>query len=1737
MTLSATVFDFGNDTHTYVINWGDGTANNSGNVVDGSLSESHTYPQDGVYEATLTVTDSDGATREQSVEVVIRNVAPVAIDDTGLTTDEDTSLAISENVVLGNDTDAGALDTKRISGIEIQSSIGATISFTDGVLTYDPSTSTTLNALPAGQSIVDTFTYTVADDFGDEDTATISITVNGVNDAPVALTDVNTVTGDTVSAVRGNLLVNDSDIDSQLLLTPVGVTVNVGTEFFPVGRLIDDSGLSGVADAMNYEEITHGTHNSTRSWVTDAILPDYFPSGAVPKLTFDLGSQSLLTDIVIWGYHPATGNQVKEFTLEFSTDGGITFGNAISLSKAITGSQQETLSFGSEILADTVRMTITDNHFGTPDAPGGDRVGLGEVKFLTVSLAATSVAGVTDDDVDVAGQFGTLDWNADGTYAYTVDSTNSAVQRLQVGESLVDTFTYTVSDGLAATTSTLSITIQGVNETPVGSDDVVVSMAGSMLSVAANGYDDVVIADQPVAYWRFGESTGTVAANEMSPETPDGSYAVTPNSLEFDGVNSRVDVPFSPELNTPSFTFEAWAKVTGKVGEWRTLVMSRGSEVGFNIYAGTNNRWQFWTGVNGAVPDPPNWDVLTGPTVVLNEWTHIAASFEATSGPDQNGTLTGIKRLYINGELVGERLNAQYLPMTVTRNFTIGRGNGGGLGFIGNIDDVRFWNKGISESDIRSRMQTRVTGREENLVDAWRFDEGSGTFAASETGAHDGSVLGGAAWSAETAPLILEIPERTSVPSLITTSTDHAVRFDGTSLVVVPDSSFINTYYSQGEASAKSFEFLFRADDVDSRQVIYEQGGFSNGFNLYVEAGELYFGAWDADNFRSVKTPIQRDVTYHVVGVFDAPQMTLYVNGQAVGTGTTNFNGSGGVSAHSGAIGIGGRNNDTRYHDGSTPVGDGDFFTGVIDDLALYNTALTAEQVAIHYQSLGLLANDTDVDAVDTRVVTAVQGDAAAVGRRMTLPSGASLRVRADGSYEYDPNGMFSSLSDGETADDTFNYTVTDSQGASTIVPVTVRVMGEPVPAPPGDFGDAPAPYPTLRSDSGAWHQTGGTLILGTVIDSDPDGQPSSAADADDLNGIDDEDGVEFTTFLIVDPAGPTTGTYTVTASQSGKLDAWVDFNSDGDWDDPGEQIAVSIDVASGQNDLEFLVPVDAAVGTTYARFRLSSAGGLTPLAKALDGEVEDYQLTLQPRGDFGDAPAPYPTQRKDSGAWHKLGTPLFLGAAVDWEPDGIPGANADGDDTNKASDEDGVTFALPLRANSQVTKTGSYTVVASAAGLLDAFIDFNQDGDWDDEGEKIADSLPVSAGLNSLTFKIPAGANTGTTFSRIRLSTAGGLTPIGLAEDGEVEDYRVSITDSVPPPTPMPVTTTPDDRQPVLTWTEMPDAVLYEIWFSRISPQASRLFVGGESFVTTNSWQPPVGLDPAVYRFWVRATDSAGATTDWSTSKDFDMKPTLLGPLGPGFERQPTFAWDPIPYATGYELYIRSTDKSFGVNGNLVISDITASETSWTSPTDLPEGGIRWWIRAANSIGYRGWSDAGVTSIGGRTSIVAATATAISWNAVSGAARYILHVENVDSGAVVIREDHIVDGTTFVAETPLPSGNYRAWIKAIDSTNLFTSGHWSRKFDFTVAVVQDLNPLEISLTSLPAELELAQGGHDENATHGSRTAPAIRRDAEEGSLTAELKAERVNVHPTTMETLDALMSDPAGFAVLMDES
>ncbi len=382
------------------------------------------------------------------------------------------------------------------------------------------------------------------------------------------------------------------------------------------------------------------------------------------------------------------------------------------------------------------------------------------------------------------------------------------------------------------------------------------------------------------------------------------------------------------------------------------------------------------------------------------------------------------------------------------------------------------------------------------------------------------------------------------------------------------------------------------------------------------------------------------------------------------------------------------------------------------------------------------------------------------------------------------------------------------------------------------DFGDAPDPwaeavddqgnpvppalgrYPTLLESNGARHIVAPGVFLGSGVNSEQNAKQNSDATGDQL-----DDGVDFLGNLgLLSDAFGSVKQIVVTASTDGVLDAWIDWNRDGDWDDSGEKLVffdpqtqqVITTLGPGPNTLAFNVPDESQTreGYTFARFRFSTTGllsdGITPMAptgEAGDGEVEDYRLKIiRFEEDFGDAPMfadDAHTQSATTGPLagrHRILAGFYLGTDSDPELDGQPNAQADGDDAALRDDEDGIdlseTFLVPSSPDPQVPlNVTSITVTVSGGwGQLDAWIDWNMDGDWLDADEKLVFINPmggtVAPGVNILSFEVPRGINTGITYARFRLTTgnaayAGGVpSPIGPASDGEVEDYKLQIID-----------------------------------------------------------------------------------------------------------------------------------------------------------------------------------------------------------------------------------------------------------------------------------------------------------------------------------------------------------------------
>jgi cyanobactin cluster PatC/TenC/TruC protein len=232
---------------------------------------------------------------------------------------------------------------------------------------------------------------------------------------------------------------------------------------------------------------------------------------------------------------------------------------------------------------------------------------------------------------------------------------------------------------------------------------------------------------------------------------------------QFDGKKNYIEVGFQEALNPPQFTVECWAKVTGGQGSWRSPVTCRGDRpiAGYILYAGENNKWQFWIGSGSS------WSNYQGPAVKLNAWTHCAGSYDGK-----------VMRFYINGEEVGSPVTA---PLTLNTCFPLRIGAGctetsPQFFFHGQIAEVRVWNDVRTPEEIKACMNQRCTGNEVGLIAYWPLSDGAGETAQNRTRPANPGVLHGATWST-TEDLLLVAPKpskRSYVPTSQTGLQDYS---------------------------------------------------------------------------------------------------------------------------------------------------------------------------------------------------------------------------------------------------------------------------------------------------------------------------------------------------------------------------------------------------------------------------------------------------------------------------------------------------------------------------------------------------------------------------------------------------------------------------------------------------------------------------------------------------------------------------------------------------------------------------------------------------------------------------------------------------------------------------------------------------------------------------------------------------------------------------------------------------
>ena len=180
-----------------------------------------------------------------------------------------------------------------------------------------------------------------------------------------------------------------------------------------------------------------------------------------------------------------------------------------------------------------------------------------------------------------------------------------------------------------------------------------------------------------------------------------------------------------------------------------------------------------------------------------------------------------------------------------------------------------------------------------------------------------------------------------------TVGDDGTITFDGDDAINIPNTGDINL----GIQEERTISLDFKADDVTTRQVLYEEGAGVRGLVIYIDDGFLYVGGWNIPDSESgwdptyISVPITAGQWFNVTLTLDgtptiAPgALTGFLNGSEFGSAAGSQ-----LWSHGGGIGIGAINGTTIFHDGVQSSGAN--FTGMMDDFYIYNSVLSNQDIS-----------------------------------------------------------------------------------------------------------------------------------------------------------------------------------------------------------------------------------------------------------------------------------------------------------------------------------------------------------------------------------------------------------------------------------------------------------------------------------------------------------------------------------------------------------------------------------------------------------------------------------------------------------------------------------------------------------------------------------------------------------------------------------------------------------------------
>ena len=514
------------DSLAYSATLADGTALPTWLVFDAVTGTFNGTPGNGEVgnlSLTVTATDTGGLSAASTFILNVANVndAPTAQDDAGAATEDGGAVLIDGATLLSNDTDPDMIhgDLLNVAGVS-QAASGAAVTLINGVVNYD--IGNLYQSLGQGQTVTDSFTYTIADTAGATSTATVNMTISGVNDAPVVTADVAAVQEDLSVTASGNVLGNDTDIDQGTTLSVANAGTYVG-QFGTLTLNTDgsynyalDNTLLAVQSLSDGQVITESFDYQATDGVDTApssLTVSISGSNDGPVVIVDTAAVQEDITLTASGNVLTNDSDIDQGAALSVANTGTLLGNYGSLllnadgsynyaldnsSAAVQGlmvGQQVTDTFNYQATdgIDTAPASLTVTITGSNDGPiaQNDEVIVDEDNLLIVDAATLLL---NDTDVDIGDTLSLAGVDANSALGATVSLLNGQVvydhggsfNSLLAGQTITDTFSYTMVDSIGAiSTASVNVTVTGVNDGPQANDDGIATNEDAAQTVIA----------------------------------------------------------------------------------------------------------------------------------------------------------------------------------------------------------------------------------------------------------------------------------------------------------------------------------------------------------------------------------------------------------------------------------------------------------------------------------------------------------------------------------------------------------------------------------------------------------------------------------------------------------------------------------------------------------------------------------------------------------------------------------------------------------------------------------------------------------------------------------------------------------------------------------------------------------------------------------------------------------------------------------------------------------------------------------------------------------------------------------------------------------------------------------------------------------------------------------------------------------------------------------------------------